>query len=189
MALDCIIVLIKNIINLPETANLRTASNHVTPMWQSNVSNSSVSFQSFTTSKFVEIPDKTIVWQMYMRSIYWKAMPKVKKSDKQWQILNKVRKRDEWATNEKEANKTCVEESSIPSVDVHVANNNLDGTPYMSKRGGLSSRNFVYISSSWDYTTITVYFQCLKKHVFQKLSGLWFTDWLAKWLIIYVLWI
>ena len=38
-----------------------------------------------------------------MRSIYWQAMLKVKKkSDKQWQRLDKVRKRDERATNEKE---------------------------------------------------------------------------------------
>ena len=38
-----------------------------------------------------------------MRSIYWQAMPKVKKkSDKQRQRLDKVRKRDERATNEKE---------------------------------------------------------------------------------------
>ena len=126
---------------------------------------------------------------MYMRLIYWQAMPKgKKKSDKQQQILYKVHKRDERATNEKEASKTCVEKSSIPNVDVHVANDNLDGTPYMSNRGELSSRNFVYISSTWDYTTITIYFQRLKK-VFQKLSSLWFTDWLAKWLIIYVLWI
>ena len=38
-----------------------------------------------------------------MISIYWQAMPKVKKkSDKQRQRLDKVRKRDERATNEKE---------------------------------------------------------------------------------------
>ena len=38
-----------------------------------------------------------------MGSIYWQAMPKVKKkkSDKQRQRLDKVRKRDERATNEK----------------------------------------------------------------------------------------
>ena len=58
-----------------------------------------------------------------MRSIYWQAMPKVtKKSDKQRQRFYNVRKRDERATNEKEVlvaiNKTCVEKSSIPSVDV-----------------------------------------------------------------------
>ena len=40
-----------------------------------------------------------------------------------------------------------VEKSSIPSVDVHVANNNLDGTPYMSNRGELSSRNFATVDS------------------------------------------
>ena len=38
-----------------------------------------------------------------MISVYWQAMPKVKKkSDKQRQRLDKVRKRDERATNEKE---------------------------------------------------------------------------------------
>ena len=38
-----------------------------------------------------------------MRWIYWQAMPKVKKkSDKQRQRLDKVRKRDKRATNEKE---------------------------------------------------------------------------------------
>ena len=65
---------------------------------------------------------------MYMRSIYWQAMPKVKKkSDKQRQRLYKVRKRYERATNEKEVqlSKTCVEKSGIPRVDVHVQNNNL----------------------------------------------------------------
>ena len=73
-----------------------------------------------------------------MRSIYWQAMPKVKKkSDKQRQRLDKVCKRDDRATNEIAVSKTCVEKSSIPSVDVHVANNNLDGTQYMSKRGQL----------------------------------------------------
>ena len=30
-------------------------------------------------------------------------------------------------------------------MDVHVANNNLDGTPYMSNRGELSSRNFAAV--------------------------------------------
>ena len=112
------------------------ASNHVTPMWQSNVSDFPQRF--FKASplrnllKFL-IKQSFINWQMYMRSIYWQAMPKVKKkSDKQRQILDNVRKRDERATNEKEASKTCIEKSSIPSVDVHVANNNLDGTLYMS---------------------------------------------------------
>ena len=85
---------------------------------------------------------------MHRRSIYWQAMPKVmKKSDKQWQRFYKVCKRDERATNEKAVSKTCVEKSSIPSVDVHVANNNLDGTPYMSNRGELSSRNFAAVDS------------------------------------------
>ena len=65
-----------------------------------------------------------------MRSIYWQAMAKVKKkSDKQRQRLDKVPKRDDRATNKKAVSKTCVEESSIPIVDVHVTNNNVDGTP------------------------------------------------------------
>ena len=85
---------------------------------------------------------------MHMRSIYWQAMPKVKKkSDKQGQRLDKVRKRDDRATNEKAASKTSIEKSSIPSVDAHVVNNNLDGTPYMSNNGELSSRNFAAVDS------------------------------------------
>ena len=54
-------------------------------------------------------------------------MPKVKKeSDKQRQRLDKVRKRDERTTNEKEVQaKHALKKSSIASVDVHVANNNL----------------------------------------------------------------
>ena len=83
-----------------------------------------------------------------MRSIYWQAMPKVKKKgDKQQQKLDKIRKRDHRATNEKALSKICVEKSSIPSVDVHVAKNNLDGTPYMSNRGELSRRNFAAVDS------------------------------------------
>ena len=85
-----------------------------------------------------------------MRSTYWQAMPKVKKkSVKQRQRLDKVRKRDERATNEKEVSKTCVEKSSIPSpsADVYVANKNRDGTSYMSNRGELSSKNFAAVDS------------------------------------------
>ena len=83
-----------------------------------------------------------------MRSSYWQAMPKVKnKGDKQQQRLDKIRKRDHRATNEKVLSKICIEKSSIQSVDVHVANNNLDGTPYMSDRGELSSRNFAAVDS------------------------------------------
>ena len=83
-----------------------------------------------------------------MRSIYWQAMSKVKKkSDTQRQRLDKVRKRHVRATNGNAVSKTCVEKSSIPSVDVHVANNTLDGTPYMSNRGELSSRNFAAVDS------------------------------------------
>ena len=84
-----------------------------------------------------------------MRSIYWQAMPKVKKkSDKQRQRLDKVRKRDDRATDEKAVSKTCFAKSSIPSVDVHVTNNKIDGKPYMSNRGELSSRNFAAVDSS-----------------------------------------
>ena len=146
-------------------------------MWQSNVSNFPQRvFKASSLRNLLKflIKRSFINWQMYMRSIYWQAMLKVKKeSDKQRQILDNVRKRDQRATNGKEVSKTCVEKSSTLSVDLHVVNNILDGTPYMSNRGQLSSRNFVYISSTWDYTTITVYFQCLKRHVFQKLSGVW----------------
>ena len=118
--------------------------------WQSNVSDFHQLVFKFTSLrnllKFL-IKRSFINWQMHMRSIYWQAMPKVKKSDKQRQRLDKVRKRDDRATNEKAVSKTCVEKSSIPSVDVHVANNNLDRTPYMSNRGELSSRNFAAIDS------------------------------------------
>ena len=58
-------ILIKNIINLREAANQLAASNHVTPMWQIQcVRLSSASFQSYITSKFVEICDKKIVYKL-----------------------------------------------------------------------------------------------------------------------------
>ena len=150
-------------------------------MWQSNESD-------FPQRVFKASPIRNLLkflikrsfinWQMYMRSIYWQAMPKFqKKSDKQRQILDKVRKRDERATNEKKASKTCIEKSSMRSVDVHAANNNLDGTPYMSNRGELSCRNFVYTSSTWDYTTITIYFQRLKNMFFK------FVGFVIHWLL------
>ena len=99
-------ILIKNIINLRGAANQRAASNHVTPMWQSNVSNFPQRvFKASSPRNLLKflIKQSFINWQMYMRSIYWQAMPKVKKkSDKQRQRLDKVRKKDERATNEKE---------------------------------------------------------------------------------------
>ena len=75
-------ILIKNIINLREAVNQRAASNHVTPMWQSNVSD--FPQRVFKASshrnllKFL-IKGSFINWQMYMRSIYWQTLPKVKK--------------------------------------------------------------------------------------------------------------
>ena len=61
-----------------------------------------------------------------MRSIYWQAMPKVKKkSDKQRQRLYKVRKRYERATNEKEVQAKHTLKNRAYRVDVHVPNNNL----------------------------------------------------------------
>ena len=63
---------------------------------------------------------------MYMRSIYWQAMPKVKKkSDKQRQGLYKVRKRYERATNEKEVQAKHALKNRVYRVDIHVPNNNL----------------------------------------------------------------
>ena len=71
-------------------------------------------------------------WQMYMRSIYWQPMPKVKKkSVKQRQWLDKVRKRDERATNEKEIQgvqlqaKHALKNRAYRVLNVHVANKNI----------------------------------------------------------------
>ena len=65
-------------------------------------------------------------WQTYMRSIYWQAMPKVKKeSDKQRQRLYKVRKRYEKATNKKEVQAKHALKNRAYRVDVHVPNNDL----------------------------------------------------------------
>ena len=122
-------------INLREATNQQAASNHVTPMWQSNVSD--FPRRVFKASlcrnllKFL-IKRSFINWQIYMRSIYWQSMPKVKKkSDKQRQRLDKVRKRDERATNEKEVQglqlqaKHTLKNRAYWVLDVHVANNNL----------------------------------------------------------------
>ena len=76
------------------------------PMWQSNVSD--FPQQVFKASSLQNLLKFLIKWsfmnwQLYMRLIYWQAMPKVKKkSDKQRQRFYKVRKRYERATNEKE---------------------------------------------------------------------------------------
>ena len=115
---------------LREAANQQVASNHVTPMWQFNVSDFPQRvFKASSLWNLLKFLIKRLFinWQMYMRSIYWQAMQKVKKkSDKQRQRLDKVRKKDERATNEKEVQaKTCIEKLSILSVDVHVTNNNL----------------------------------------------------------------
>ena len=79
-------------------------------------------------------------------------MPKVKKkSDKQRQRLDKVRKRDERATNESKVSKTnkCVEKSNIPNkTEVHLSNNNQDGTSCLSNGGESSSRNCAAVDSS-----------------------------------------
>ena len=76
-----------------------------------------------------------------MRSIYWQAMPKVKKkNDKQRQRLDKVHKRDDRATNDKAVSKTCFEKSSIPSVDVHVANNQIILMGHRTCRIGVNYR-------------------------------------------------
>ena len=104
---------------------------------------SSASFQSYIAWKFVENTDKRsfINWQVHMRSIYWQAMPKVKKkSDEQRQRLDKVRKRDDRATNKKAVSKTCLEKLSIPSVDVHVANNQIILMGHRTCRIGVNFR-------------------------------------------------
>ena len=65
-------------------------------------------------------------WKMYMRSIYWQAMPKVKKKgDKQRQGLYKVCKRYERATNKKEVQAKHALKNRAYRVDIHVPNNNL----------------------------------------------------------------
>ena len=101
-------------------------------MWQSNVSDfpQRVFKASSLRNLFKLLIKRSFInWHMYMRSIYWQAMPKVKKkSHKQRQRLDKIRKRDErdkWWERGTTTSKTDVEKSSKPSVDVHVANNNL----------------------------------------------------------------
>ena len=74
-------ILIKNIINLRESANQWAASYHVTPMWQSNVSD--FPQQVFKASSLQNLLKFLIKlsfmnWQMYMRSIYWQALLKDK---------------------------------------------------------------------------------------------------------------
>ena len=117
------------LINLREAANQRAASNHVTPMRQSNVSDFPQRvFKASSLRNLLKflIEWSFMNWQMYMRSIYWQAMPKVKKkSDKQRQRLYKVRKRYERATNEKEVQAKHALENRAYRVDIHVPNNNL----------------------------------------------------------------
>ena len=149
-------ILIKNIINLGEAAIQRTAS-QIT--WHPCDSPTCPTFFSEFTkfnplrnlSKFLT-KLSFISWQLYMKSIKWELMPKVKKkSDKQRQRLDKSRKRDERATNESEVSKTkkCVEKSNIPNkTEVHISNNNRDGTSCLSNGGELSSRNCAAVDSS-----------------------------------------
>ena len=149
-------IMIKNIINLGEAANQRTAS-QIT--WHPCDSPTCPTFFSEFT-KFNPLRNllkfrtklSFISWQLYMKSIKWELMPKVKKkSDKQRQRLDKVRKRDERATNKSEVSKTkkCVEKSNIPNkTEVHISNNNRDGTSYLSNGGESSSRNCAAIDSS-----------------------------------------
>ena len=72
----------KNIINLREAANQRAASNHVTPMWQSNVSDFPQRVFKATSLrnllKFL-IERSFINWQMHMRSIYWRTCRKLRR--------------------------------------------------------------------------------------------------------------
>ena len=96
-------------------------------MWQSNVSDCPQRVFKVSSLrnllKFL-IKRSLINWQMYMRSIYWQAMPKVeKKSYKQLKFVKEMRERQ--MRKKRGTSKTCVEKSSIPGVDVHVAKNNL----------------------------------------------------------------
>ena len=98
-------------------------------MWQSNVSDfPQPVFKASSLRNLLKflIEWSFMNWQMYMRSIYWQAMPKVKKnSHKQRQRLYKVRKRYERATNEKEVQAKHALKYRAYRVDVHVPNNNL----------------------------------------------------------------
>ena len=139
---------LKNLSNLPEATNQRTASNHMTPMWQFNMSDFPQGV--FITAEFVEITDKAIFDQLtniHGIGLLISHAKSEEKSDKQQQRLYKFHKRDEMATNEKEVSKTCVKKLSIPDkTDVH-NNNNHDGTLSMSNRGELSSRNSAAVDS------------------------------------------
>ena len=112
-----------------EAANQRAASNHVTPMWQSNVFDFPQRvFKASSLRNLLKFLIKWsfMNWQMYMRSIYWQAMPKVKKkNNKQRQRLYKVGKRYERVTNEEEVQAKHVFENRAYRVDVHVPYNNL----------------------------------------------------------------
>ena len=94
-----------------------------------------------------------ISWQVESESIYWQVMPKVKKkSHKQRRKLDKVRKRDARATDEKEVSKSkkCVETSSVSNeTDLHISNNSRDGASCMSSnRDESSSRNSAVVDST-----------------------------------------
>ena len=98
-------------------------------MWQSNVSDFPQRvFKASSLRNLLKFLIKWsfMNWQMYMRSIYWQAMPTVKKkNDKQRQRLYKVGKRYERATNEKEVQAKHVLKNRAYRVDVHVLYNNL----------------------------------------------------------------
>ena len=80
-------------------------------------------------------------------------MPKVKKKSRtQRQKLDKVRKRDARATDEKEVRKSkrCVETSCVSNkTDVHTSNNSRGGASCMSSnRGELSNRECAVVDST-----------------------------------------
>ena len=69
-----------DIINLREATNQRAASNHVTPMWQSNMSDFPQGvFKNSSLQNLLKLLTKRslIYWQIYMESIYWQVIPTV----------------------------------------------------------------------------------------------------------------
>ena len=137
-------------INERDVTNQRVASNHMTCHVTIGTSDF-LHLKSFPISSLQNLRnfwqnDRFIRWHVEIKSINWQAMSKVKKkSHKQRheQRLDKVRKRDERATND-EVSKTnkCVQTSSIKSNKTeHRADNSRDEVSRPSNMEELSSRN------------------------------------------------
>ena len=91
---------------------------------------SSASFQSFIASKFVGIPDKTIVYKLTNVHEIDLLTSHAESFEEKWQAATDLIKfvkemRGRQMRKKRVTSKTCIEKSSVPSVDVHVANNNL----------------------------------------------------------------